>query len=63
MKITKFVKGITLMTIGFIIPINAIAEPDDTKYRCTRKGVKAIDSDYIESWSDIIPDFIKWCKE
>jgi hypothetical protein len=53
-KIKKLTKAIIMLGVGFIIPIHALVEPDGTKYKCTFKGVRALDTGNIEDWSDIM---------
>ena len=65
-KICRFVKGIVYIGIGFIIPVKALAEADDSMYKCTLKGVKSICDDgftYVEDWKSIITGFWEWINE
>lgn len=61
MKILKGIKGIITIGVGFIIPIKALTEPDDTRYRCSLKGVTSSDG-YTESWQDIFADFKQYVR-
>ena len=61
-KVTRFLKGTTLLMVGFICPISALVEPDETKYKCTFKGVKHLNTNTVESWQDIKADFFEWCR-
>lgn len=53
-KIKKLIKAIIMLGVGFIIPIHALVEPDDTRYKCTFKGVKSLNTGNIESWNYIM---------
>ena len=60
-KMTRFLKGLTLLAVGFIFPILSPVGSDETRYRCTTKGVKDLDTDTVESWRDVRADFFEWC--
>ena len=60
-KIWKTIKGIITISVGFIVPIKALTEPDDTRFRCSLKGVTSSDG-YTESWHDIFADFKQYVK-
>ena len=62
-KIRKIVKGITVILIGFIVPVHSLVNPDTTRYKCTLKGVRSINTGYLETWSGIRQDFLNWVKE
>ena len=60
--ITRFLKGITFLIVGFVCPIPAFVEPDGTKFKCTFKGVKNLNTNSIENWQDLKKDFFEWCR-
>ena len=60
MKTLKILKGLSILITGFVFPIHAIVEPDETKYKCTFKGVKHLNTNTVESWQNIKNDFVEW---
>ena len=59
-NIGRLFKGIIMILLGFIIPIKALVDPDDTWYRCTIRGVKS--SYGIEPWGVIWEGFGTYIK-
>lgn len=62
MKLWKVIKGLSVLLMGWFIPVQALVEPDGSKYRCTLKGIKQLDSGAVENWRDVKVDFVEWCK-
>lgn len=62
MKLWKLIKGLSVLLVGWLIPVQALVEPDGSKYKCTLKGIKHLSTSDVDCWKDCVADFIEWCK-
>jgi hypothetical protein len=61
LKMLKAIKGIVMIGLGFIMPIKALVEPDDTTYRCGLRGVTSSHG-HLEPWDEIWEGFGRYIK-
>lgn len=61
LKVIKGIKGIITIGLGFIMPIKALVEPDETTYRCSFKGVTSSNG-CLEPWKVIREGFVEYIK-
>jgi hypothetical protein len=47
----RAIKGISKIVAGFIVPVTAVVEPDETTYRCKLKGVVSSEGNCV-SWGE-----------
>lgn len=57
----KLFKAISLLLIGFIVPIHAIVEPGEETYRCSLRGVTS-NTGHFESWTETFDGLKKYVK-
>lgn len=57
----KAIKGIMWIGLGFIVPIKALVEPDQTTYRCGLRGITSSNG-CLEPWNEIWDAFGKYIR-